>query len=201
VGRIYTLNQGTYAATLANNMSLQAITIAADLRGNVVTAIENGLLGILLGSSLTTYNKTSGSSINSIGISDSSYDNVAVTQDGSKAAIWDSSNGKVKFYGIPNLALLYTWTPTVSSPNSLSSVTFSQDSQLAILETDAHNPLLIINLTTFTTFHSFSISDTILYTHFLNSSNDFVVVFKPSGMQIIDLTTLTLYQINMTISV
>jgi hypothetical protein len=77
------------------------------------------------------------------------------------------------------------------------SVTFSSDSQFAIIETDSLNSLKIIELTSgsFSTVHSISISETVQYASFLNSSNDFILIFKQTALTLIDLTTMNSYQI------
>jgi hypothetical protein len=88
------------------------------------------------------------------------------------------------------------WIPTNSGSGYLfDNITFSSDSELAIIETDQFNPLEIINLTSLRIVHSIAINDTILYAHFLNSSNRFVSVICSNSFIIVDLHTSTLYPV------
>jgi hypothetical protein len=74
-------------------------------------------------------------------------------------------------------------------------VSFSADSALAIIETDSLNPLRVVNLTSgsFEIICSINISETVQYAHFLNASNNLVVVFRQSATVLLDLTTLSSY--------
>jgi hypothetical protein len=75
------------------------------------------------------------------------------------------------------------------TPNALSEINFSADSELVILETDAFNPLLVVNLTSNTALHSVTVNDTILRAHFLNSSNQQLVVHCQNSLRLVDLPT------------
>ena len=59
----------------------------------------------------------------------------------------------------------------------------------AIIETDADNPLVIFNINTFTVDFQININETIISAHFLNSSNDFIVVFTSSATKIVQIST------------
>ena len=68
-----------------------------------------------------------------------------------------------------NLNNLTQWSPPVTPPaNSTNKITISGDSSLAIIETDNHNPLYIMNLTTYQIAYTIPIDLTIQYAQFLN---------------------------------
>ena len=81
-----------------------------------------------------------------------SWNNMAFTPDYSMAFIWD-------YYTNIEVINMTTWqfiqtitlpsTPTIQDSTQM--ITFSQDSSLAIIESDTYNPIIITNLTTFTT--------------------------------------------------
>jgi hypothetical protein len=108
--------------------------------------------------------------------------------------VWSNCR-KLKIYQVPTLALLHTWTPPNTSGSDILSVSFSADSALAIIETDSLNPLRVVNLTSgsFEIICSINISETVQYAHFLNASNNLVVVFRQSATVLLDLTTLSSY--------
>ena len=68
-------------------------------------------------------------------------------------------------------------------------ITFSGDSSLAIIETDTVNSIVILNLTDFSIAHEIIVTDAVASAHFLNSSNDLVVIFGANTTIIVDLTT------------
>lgn len=72
-------------------------------------------------------------------------------------------------------------------------ITFSQDSTLAIIETDNFNPIKVLNLTDYVVVHSVSINDTIHSAHFLDSSNTMMIVFGQSSTVIVNLTSNSFY--------
>ena len=69
-------------------------------------------------------------------------------------------------------------------------ITFSQDSSLAIIETDNINPLLIYSMTSYSIIHQIPISAQIYEAHFLDSSNELIAVFTNISFIIVNLTTL-----------
>ena len=74
-------------------------------------------------------------------------------------------------------------------------ITFSQDSNLAIIETDDRNPIQVLNLANYAVVYSVSINDTIHSAHFLDSANTMMIVFGQSSTVIVNLTSNILYTI------
>jgi hypothetical protein len=109
-----------------------------------------------------------------------------------------TENSQVVGYDTSTFSQVFSWTPPTppSTTNTLSGINFSADSELVILETDAFNPLLVVNLTTNLTLHSIIINETILYAHFLNSSNQQLVVHCQNSLILVDLATMSQYQVS-----
>ena len=89
-----------------------------------------------------------------------------------------------------DLTNLSTWTPPVTPSYSWSTnkVTFSNDSLLAIIETDNFNPIYIINVNTFSVISSFFIDDLIIEANFLDTSNKYLTVFCQNSFRIVDIS-------------
>ena len=66
--------------------------------------------------------------------------------------------------------------PTIPAINSTKKITFSQDSTLVLIETDNYNPILMFDVVNLALTNMIYIYDTIYEVHFVNSSNDYVVV-------------------------
>lgn len=66
------------------------------------------------------------------------------------------------FYNLSSLTQIGSYIP-VSTPivGVTNSITFSQDSQYAIIETDSYNPIVVINLNNFTEVYRITVVDTI----------------------------------------
>jgi hypothetical protein len=128
-----------------------------------------------------------------------SYDRMAVNPTRTRGLIWNNLN-EVTIYDLQTLTNLSYWAPAnpppVSATAAFSYITFSADSELAVIETDAYNPIQIINLTSLKVIKEVSISETILYASFLNSSNAELVVVCPTAIIVVDLSTLKSYRIN-----
>ena len=66
------------------------------------------------------------------------------------------------FYNLSSLTQIGSYKP-VSTPIAgvTNSITFSKDSQYAVIETDNYNPIVVINLNNFTVAYSITVIDTI----------------------------------------
>ena len=94
------------------------------------------------------------------------------------------------------MTLLHTFLPPVPTPGWVTEkITFSQDSSLALLETDTYNPLILINLNTFSSSNVSSIPSAISGAFFLNSSHSLVVVFTVAEFFLVDLANGVEYQL------
>lgn len=69
---------------------------------------------------------------------------------------------------------------------STQKITFSSDSTLAIVEADTSS-VFIVNLTDGSTFTSIPSSEEVLSAHFLNTSNNFIVIFGVTKFVVVDL--------------
>ena len=108
---------------------------------------------------------------------DISFKRMAVTPDFQKACAWNKSTA-INIFDLKTMTLLHTFVPPVTTPYFLTElITFSQDSSLALLETSTLNPLIMINLKTFTSYNVISTPSGIHGAFFLNSSLSIVVVF------------------------
>lgn len=83
--------------------------------------------------------------------------------------------------------------PTIPAFNSTKKITFSQDSSKVLIETDNYNPILVFDAVNFVLNYLIYVYDVVYETHFLNSSNDYVVVFGQAAMVFVDLVNATQY--------
>lgn len=98
---------------------------------------------------------------------------MAVSPDFLIGIVW-TAQSSFAIYNLTNLALINTYNPTVAPTSSVTGkVTFSQDSTLAILETDSFNPIIILNITGSANIvtNSITINDIIYEVDFYDSSN------------------------------
>ena len=92
------------------------------------------------------------------------------------------------------LSLLDSYTPINIPPGmSTKSVAFSLDSSMVILETDTFNPIVVLNTTDLSEVHSIPVSQSIFSAHFINSSNELVIVFGQNTTFVVNLTSGTQY--------
>ena len=87
-----------------------------------------------------------------------------------------------------NLAIVHTWAPLSPVAGDITAkITFSSDSSLAIIETDSINPIHIMELSTFQIIKTVQIIDTISEAHFLDASNEVIVVFGSAATYVADI--------------
>lgn len=129
-------------------------------------------------------------------ITSNSYIHMAFSPDFNFLFIWNYYS-TFKVLDANSLTPLLTITPNnTPTLNSTQKVTFSSDSSLAILETDSHNPIAIYNLTSLTEEWTITIPDIIHSAHFLNDSNQFIIVFGTNSTTLVDILTGTHYPIS-----
>ena len=75
----------------------------------------------------------------------------------------------------------------VPPANTTGIITFSADSNLAIVETNHYNPITIIDITTYEVVNTISINDIILEAHFQDANNSLLVVFCQNAFIVVDL--------------
>ena len=66
---------------------------------------------------------------------------------------------------------------------------------MVILETDTFNPIVVLNTTDLSEVHSIPVSQSIFSAHFVNSSNELVIVFGQNTTFVVNLTSGTQYEI------
>ena len=120
------------------------------------------------------------------------FNKMALSPDGQIILVWDDES-TVKLLN-PALNILHTHTPT-STPNTscTKTISFSQDSSLAIVETDLFNPIVILNTVDLSIVHSIMALEAVDSVHFVNSSNDFIIVFQATSTFFVDLNTSKFY--------
>lgn len=93
------------------------------------------------------------------------------------------------------LSLLNSHSPTNPSAGSTKTVTFSMDSSLVILETDTFNPIQILRTTDLSLVYEVPVSYIVFEAHFVNSSNEFIIVFAQTTTFVVNLTSGNQYPI------
>ena len=106
-----------------------------------------------------------------------SFYKMAVTPDFSTVVVWNNVNEVKILTNYPSLTVAHTYTLPILAAGTTDKITFSQDSTLAIIETDAVNPIAILDLNTFQVVNTILILETISSAHFLNPNSNIVVVF------------------------
>jgi len=75
-------------------------------------------------------------------------------------------------------------------------IPFSSDSTLAIIETDDTNPIYIMNVSSQNVQQTIKVDvGTISSAHFLNSSNDYIIVFGSTATLLVDIANLLQYSL------
>ena len=128
-----------------------------------------------------------------------SYTNLVLSPDSNKILIWTpQSTVRLVDSSTPaSLVLQNTWTPQniPSVPDCTQTISFSQDSSLAIVETDNFNPIAILNTSDLSEVHTIDVFEAVQSAHFVNSSNFFVVIFGETTTFFVDLDTGGQYQL------
>ena len=113
-----------------------------------------------LTSMVQIYDETTGMPINGTSIS-IDYTKMRVNSAYTIAAIWSDSSAVI----LMNMTDLTIFTTLIPSNSPLfpvtETITFSQDSLLAIIETDHLNPIIVVDLTNFQTIHNISVNQKI----------------------------------------
>ena len=101
-----------------------------------------------------------------------------------------SPQTKCMLYNLTSMAVIGYHFPE-SSPNSLSTntITFSQDSGYAVIETDNFNPIVILDLSNLTVVKNITVQDTINEAFFLDSMANILVVSGQNALIFVNLTS------------
>ena len=121
--------------------------------------------------------------------------NMVMSPDGQKILVWDDLS-TVRLLS-PALSILQTHTPTITPAvlDCTKTISFSQDSSLAIVETDTFNPIQILSTADLSIVHSITPLEAVDSVHFVNSSNDFIIIFQATSTFFVDLNTSSQYQL------
>ena len=123
------------------------------------------------------------------------YKRMDVTPDFQKALVWNSA-ATVKIFDLTTMTLLHTYSPPVPCPYyQTQKITFSHDSSLALLETGATNPLIVINISNFSSQNVFSTTSIIYAAFFLSSSLEIIAVFTDLKIYLVNITTAVICEI------
>ena len=81
------------------------------------------------------------------------------------------------------------------TPDVTKKISFSQDSNFAIIETDMINPVIVKHLANIggPLEHSITIADNITSAHFLDASNTLLIIFGQAQTHIVNLTSNAIY--------
>jgi hypothetical protein len=190
-GRVMYLLDGAGAITTATNYTAAVIQ-------SQITITTSSLFYLTKNSTNVTIYKTNYTGFVQSGFFLAvDYVNMIDTPDRQKLLFW-SALSSVKIYNaaVTPPALLSTYTPsTVPASNSTKKITFSQDSTLAIIETDSYNPVVVLRLADCQVIHTISINDVIDSAHFVDGSNTLMMVFGQSATVVVDLITGSQYAI------
>jgi len=120
---------------------------------------------------------------------------MSVSYDYSLAAVWNTQTNCL-FLNLTSMSIIGSYkppiTPTSSSTNAIS---FSRDKRYAIIETDRTNPLVILDLRSFTVIKSINIDDLIYSSLFLDTDNRRVVVMGKTAVTIFEIATNLTYSL------
>ena len=123
------------------------------------------------------------------------YNRHSIAPDFSLGLFWTSAT-IVNIVRMSNLTIVHSWTPPNPVAGDITAkITFSSDSSLAIIKTDSINPIQIMELSTFQIVKTVQIADTISEAHFLDSSNEVVVVFGSTATYVADLLERRQYEL------
>ena len=114
--------------------------------------------------------------------------------------VWDNT-GSVYIYNASSFVLKYTYVP-INQPNTQTtqSINFNSLSTLIAIQTDNYNPVIVLELQTFTVKNTITINDVIKDVQFLDSNDRFLSIVCLSSNKIVDLTTNKLYSDDFTVS-
>ena len=96
----------------------------------------------------------------------------------------------MSIFNLTTFANLSHWTPPTTPPaNTTNKITFSNDTNLILIETDHYNPIQIMNLSTFQIIQTIPVNDVIKDAYFFDVENTMVVVFGQNSFVVANLTS------------
>jgi len=115
------------------------------------------------------------------------FTRMAVSPDFQRAVVWQERTQFMIVNLLTGTNSTVFAVPVIPAINSTKKITFSQDSTLAIVESDSYNPIIVIDIVNEALSSLIVITDTIYEAHFINSSNDYVVVLGQANMVLVDI--------------
>ena len=126
------------------------------------------------GSSINKGNTSSNVTLGSVSFA-KIYKGMVVTPNFVTAMMWDS-NGGITVYNLSNMSIITTFSlPNYFYPHAIS-ISFSSNSLLAVIETDAANPVSIYSLANQTIINTLSIDDIITSAFFLEQTSTKIII-------------------------
>lgn len=124
---------------------------------------------------------------------------LAISPNKKYALVWDQYT-KVYIYSVPNFTLLYTYNDSITNPKDTTDViSFSNDGNLALIESDNHNPIVVLNLTSFTVIESITIHGKITSVDFLDGDSRYILIVQNAKAYVYDVQLSLLSQFNATL--
>ena len=196
-GLIWDINKDTKLISYLQNLTIPPTPLAVQKNHNTIAVLTDaggGLSQILLYDQLTEASFLSTSFPNN-------FKRMTSNPNFNKIIMW-SEWSEVTAFRISDLNNVSHWAPpaTPLQANCTQKIIFSLDSSLMIIETDQYNPLVVLNTSNFQEVYSVVINDSIKEAHFLNTSNNFLIVSAQSSVIIVDLATSIQYPIPVTTS-
>ena len=108
---------------------------------------------------------------------------IAITPDRNKAVLWSQNNSNLYVHTLDTVFTQeyhYNGSLTASA-NVPYSISFSADSQIAIIEYDSIHPTILMNLSDFSIIANISIGFTVSSAMFLDNSSRFVMLQTSFG--------------------
>lgn len=82
-----------------------------------------------------------------------------------------TSNTQCIFYDLTSLSQIGTYSPVSYPTSATNMITFSQDSNYAVIETDNYNPVVVLSISSLSVFQSVYVNDVISNAYFLDNLN------------------------------
>jgi hypothetical protein len=161
------------------NFTSTMIPAIVTMRGQYIYAYNQKMTGDIV--HIIDYYTSSVSSVN-LGTGVKNY-SIAITPDRQKAVLWSRNNSQIYVHALnTSFTRVYSYSDVVTSTsNAPTNISFSSDSQLALLEYDSFHPTLLLNLTSFTIVGNITVGTYIYSACFLDYNSRFVLIQSDLG--------------------
>lgn len=196
-GLIWDINGNTKLISYLQNLTISPAPLAVQKNHNIIAVLTDAGGGL---SQILVYDQLTEASF--LGTSfPNTFRRMTSNPNFNKIIVW-SEWSEVTALRTSDLNNVSHWVPPATPllANCTQKIIFSSDSSLMIVETDQYNPLVVLNTSNFQEVYSVVINDSIKEAHFLNSSNNFLIVSAQSSVIIVDLATSVQYPIPATAS-